>query len=81
MNSFMCTQQGAALCAMLSMQSSLRQGGMQRGWITLQEKKIPYQWKEVNPYKKDKEYLAINPKGLVPALTHHGAVCLDNSLG
>ena len=47
---------------------------MQRGWITLQEKKIPYQWKEINPYKKDKEYLAINPKGLVPALTHHGTV-------
>lgn len=27
---------------------------------------------EINPYKKDKEYLAINPKGLVPALTHKG---------
>ena len=45
---------------------------MQRGWIALQEKNIPYQWKEVNPYKKDKEYLAINPKGLVPSLVYHG---------
>lgn len=45
---------------------------VQRGWIALQEKGIKYQWKEVNPYKKDKEYLAINPKGLVPALVHHG---------
>lgn len=45
---------------------------LQRGWITLQEKGIAYEWKEINPYKKDKEFLAINPKGLVPALVHHG---------
>lgn len=45
---------------------------LQRGWITLQEKHIEYEWKEINPYKKDKEFLAINPKGLVPALVHHG---------
>ena len=45
---------------------------LQRGWIVLQEKNISYEWKEVNPYKKDKEYLAINPKGLVPSLVYHG---------
>ena len=45
---------------------------MQRPWIALHEKGIDYQYKEVNPYKKDKDYLQVNPKGLVPALVHHG---------
>ena len=45
---------------------------LQRAWITLQEKSMDYEWKEVNPYKKDKEYLAINPKGLVPSVVYHG---------
>ena len=26
---------------------------VQRSWITLEEKGIPYQYKEVNPYKKE----------------------------
>ena len=38
----------------------------------LEEKQLDYEWKEINPYKKDREYLQINPKGLVPALTYHG---------
>ncbi|KAK9805012.1 hypothetical protein WJX73_001260 [Symbiochloris irregularis] len=37
---------------------------VQRTWIVLEEKKLPYQWNEVNPYKKDPAYLAKNPKGL-----------------
>ncbi|KAJ7647720.1 hypothetical protein FB45DRAFT_860810 [Roridomyces roridus] len=28
-----------------------------RSWITLEEKGIPYQYKEVNPYKKEKHFL------------------------
>jgi glutathione S-transferase len=27
---------------------------VQRSWITLEEKGVPYQYKEVNPYKKEK---------------------------
>lgn len=27
---------------------------VQRAWITLEEKGVPYQYKEVNPYKKEK---------------------------
>lgn len=46
---------------------------VQRTWLVLEEKKIPYQWTEVNPYKKDRAYLAKNPKGLVPTLMHKGA--------
>ncbi|PCH35564.1 glutathione-S-transferase [Wolfiporia cocos MD-104 SS10] len=41
-------------------------------WIALEEKKILYQYKEVNPYKKGKHFLDINPKGLVPEIEYQG---------
>lgn len=41
---------------------------VQRSWITLEEKKVPYQYIEINPYKKDPEFLELNPRGLVPTL-------------
>ncbi|BGO93044.1 hypothetical protein NBRC10512_004265 [Rhodotorula toruloides] len=43
---------------------------VQRVWIALEEKGIPYEYREVNPYKKEPHFLKINPKGLVPALEH-----------
>ena len=41
---------------------------VQRTWIVLQEKGIDYQYHEVNPYKKEAEFLEVNPRGLVPTL-------------
>ncbi|KAJ5015291.1 Glutathione S-transferase omega-1 [Colletotrichum sp. SAR 10_99] len=41
---------------------------VQRTWIVLHEKQIPYQYIEINPYKKDPEFLRLNPRGLVPTL-------------
>ena len=41
---------------------------MQRAWTVLEEKKIPYQYVEVNPYNKPKELIDLNPRGLVPTL-------------
>ncbi|KAL7937345.1 glutathione S-transferase [Trichoderma chlorosporum] len=41
---------------------------VQRAWITLEEKKIPHQYVEINPYKKEPEFLKLNPRGLVPTL-------------
>lgn len=41
---------------------------VQRTWIVLHEKKIPHQYVEINPYKKAPEFLALNPRGLVPTL-------------
>lgn len=41
---------------------------VQRAWITLHEKKIEHQYFEINPYKKEAEFLALNPRGLVPTL-------------
>ncbi|KAL7625820.1 hypothetical protein AAE478_005043 [Parahypoxylon ruwenzoriense] len=41
---------------------------VQRAWIVLHEKRIPYQYIEINPYDKAPEFLALNPRGLVPTL-------------
>ena len=41
---------------------------VQRAWLVLEEKKIPYQYIEINPYHKVKSFLELNPRGLVPTL-------------
>ncbi|KAI0376124.1 glutathione S-transferase [Hypomontagnella monticulosa] len=41
---------------------------VQRTWIVLHEKQIPHQYVEINPYAKAPEFLALNPRGLVPTL-------------
>ncbi|KAI1199205.1 glutathione S-transferase [Nemania serpens] len=41
---------------------------VQRSWIVLHEKRIPHQYVEINPYRKAPEFLALNPRGLVPTL-------------
>ncbi|GAB1311566.1 hypothetical protein MFIFM68171_01776 [Madurella fahalii] len=41
---------------------------VQRAWIVLVEKKIPHQYVEINPYRKAPDFLALNPRGLVPTL-------------
>lgn len=41
---------------------------VQRSWIVLHEKRIPHQYVEINPYNKAPEFLALNPRGLVPTL-------------
>lgn len=41
---------------------------VQRSWIVLAEKNIPHQYIEINPYHKSPDFLALNPRGLVPTL-------------
>ncbi|KIW68043.1 hypothetical protein PV04_04013 [Phialophora macrospora] len=41
---------------------------VQRAWITLEEKNIPYKYVEINPYNKEPSFLKLNPRGLVPTL-------------
>lgn len=50
----------------------------QRVWISLEEKGILYQYKEVNPYRKEKHFLDINPKGLVPAIEYQGKALYES---
>ena len=40
----------------------------QRSWIALRHKGVDFEYKEQDPYDKSPEWLAINPRGLVPAL-------------
>jgi len=49
-----------------------------RVWLALEEKGIPYQYKEENPYYKDPEFLKISPKGLVPAVVTDGKAVNDS---
>ncbi|KAG6920031.1 hypothetical protein DXG01_010099 [Tephrocybe rancida] len=51
---------------------------VQRGWIALEEKGIKYQYKEINPYKKERHFLDINPKGLVPAVEYKGKAIYES---
>ncbi|KAI0178041.1 glutathione-S-transferase theta, GST [Pestalotiopsis sp. NC0098] len=41
---------------------------VQRVWLALEEKGIPYQYVEVNPYHKPESLMRSNPRGLVPTL-------------
>ncbi|KAK2731563.1 hypothetical protein FQN57_003366 [Myotisia sp. PD_48] len=43
---------------------------VQRVWIALEVKGIPYQYIEVDPYNKPDSLLEVNPRGLVPAIRH-----------
>lgn len=42
---------------------------VQRVWLALEEKQIPYEYIEVNPYNKPASLLTLNPRGLVPTLS------------
>lgn len=54
---------------------------VQRVWIALEHLGgIEYGYREIDPYKKSKELLDVNPKGLVPALKiGKGEKCLGES--
>jgi len=43
---------------------------VQRTWAVLEEKGIPYQYVEVNPYHKPESLMKLNPRGLVPTLQY-----------
>jgi len=50
----------------------------QRSWIALLEKGVDFEYKEQDPYDKTPEFLAINPRGLVPALIHGNDVVIES---
>ncbi|RVD84378.1 uncharacterized protein DFL_006130 [Arthrobotrys flagrans] len=53
---------------------------VQRVWIALELSGLEYQYIEVDPYKKPKELLDVNPRGLVPALTHGDWSCYESTV-
>ncbi|KAI4179506.1 MAG: hypothetical protein L6R41_007807 [Letrouitia leprolyta] len=53
---------------------------VQRVWISLQFKGIGYQYIEIDPYNKPEALVAINPRGLVPALRHGDWGCYESTV-
>ena len=53
---------------------------VQRVWAILEEKKIPYQYIEVNPYHKPESLLSLNPRGLVPTLEFDGKPLYESNV-
>lgn len=53
---------------------------VQRVWISLEMKGIPYQYIEIDPYKKPQALLEVNPRGLVPALRHGEWGCYESTV-
>ncbi|KAL2866520.1 glutathione S-transferase family protein [Aspergillus lucknowensis] len=53
---------------------------VQRVWIALELKGIPYQYIEVDPYQKPQSLLEVNPRGLVPALRHGNWASYESSV-
>ena len=49
-------------------------------WTVLEEKSIPYQYIEVNPYHKPETLLRLNPKGLVPTLEFDGKPLYESTI-
>ena len=53
---------------------------VQRAWIVLEEKSIPYQYIEVNPYHKPQSLLSLNPRGLVPTLQYENKPLYESTV-
>ncbi|KAL8933254.1 MAG: hypothetical protein Q9211_005883 [Gyalolechia sp. 1 TL-2023] len=53
---------------------------VQRVWISLQFKGLGYQYIEIDPYNKPEPLMAINPRGLVPALKHGDWGCYESTV-
>ncbi len=52
----------------------------QRAWIALLEKGVEFEYVEQDPYNKTPEWLAVNPRGLVPAIVHNGKSVYESSV-
>jgi glutathione S-transferase len=53
---------------------------VQRVWISLECKKLDYQYIEIDPYKKPEWYLKLNPRGLVPTLQDGDWCCYESTV-
>ena len=52
----------------------------QRAWIALLEKGVKFEYVEQDPYHKTPEWIAINPRGLVPVIVHKGKSVYESSI-
>ena len=52
----------------------------QRAWLSLLEKGVEFNYVEQDPYNKSAEWLAINPRGLVPAIVHNNRLIIESTV-
>ncbi|CAG5131122.1 unnamed protein product [Candidula unifasciata] len=52
----------------------------QRAWMALLEKNVDFEYIETDPYNKTPEFLAVNPRGLVPAIVHKGRSIYESTI-
>lgn len=52
----------------------------QRAWIAFLEKGVAFEYIEQDPYNKTAEWLAVNPRGMVPAIVHNGKSIYESSV-
>ncbi|ELT89606.1 hypothetical protein CAPTEDRAFT_190410 [Capitella teleta] len=52
----------------------------QRAWMALVHKGVDFEYVEQDPYDKTAEWLAINPRGLVPTIHHKGKSIYESSV-
>ena len=52
----------------------------QRVWIALEAKGLPYQYCEIDPFKKPQQLLEANPRGLVPAIRKGDWACGESAV-
>jgi glutathione S-transferase len=52
----------------------------QRAWIALLHKGISFDYVEQIPYDRTPEWLAINPRGLVPVIVHNGKSVYESTV-
>lgn len=48
--------------------------------MVCEEKNIPYQYIEVNPYEKPESLMRLNPRGLVPTLEYQGKPLYESTV-
>ena len=52
----------------------------QRAWIALVHKGVKFEYIEQDPYNKSPEWLAVNPRGLVPAILHNDKAIYESAV-
>ena len=52
----------------------------QQAWLALLEKGVKFTYVEQDPYNKSPEWLAVNPRGLVPAIVHNGKLLVESTV-
>ncbi|KAI9754273.1 MAG: hypothetical protein M1815_005706 [Lichina confinis] len=72
--------QDSGTVALAAVGRSTRRIKLSRFCRTLELKRTPYQYIEIDPFEKPDWFLAMHPRGIVPLLRHGDWVCYESSV-